>query len=506
MKTTKKLFAVLLTLAMVLALGLTTFAFAAETGSITVKNPAADTTYTAYKIFDATYTDTDDHTDTDGNYSYTIAADAAAYTAVSEYAATESNGLTLTKNSKGTYTVTFADNFKAAAFAQYLKTNYADALGTGTALTVQADGTAKADGLELGYYFVSSNNGTICNLATVKDAVIYDKNDTPDIKKTVDDADKTVEVGQVLTFTLTGKVPSTTGYTTYTYTISDTMTEGLTFGGTDTVTVKLGGEDITDSEYVKITSTDADDDGVVDGFTATIDVMKYQDKVGEDIVITYTATVNENAITRNIETNTVTLTYSNNPADDTKTGTAEDKVDLYSFNINIDKYNSENVNKKLSGAEFVLKKTVDDATKYYKYDETAKTVSWVDDKADATEVVTGADGAAAFNGLEAGTYTLEETEAPDGFNPLTKDIEVVITKTEDGEGNVTKSATVDGETVTVDEDNGLSLTAKVANSSGAILPETGGIGTMIFVVIGMFAVLGAGIFLVTNKRMSKESV
>ena len=127
MKTTKKLFAVLLSLAMVLALGLTAFALEPSTGSITVKNPAADTTYTAYKIFDATYTDTDDHTVTDGNYSYTIAADADAYTAVEAYAATTNSGLTLTLNSQGTYTVTFDKNtFSAAAFAQYLKTNYAD--------------------------------------------------------------------------------------------------------------------------------------------------------------------------------------------------------------------------------------------------------------------------------------------------------------------------------------------------------------------------------------------
>lgn len=505
MKTTKKLFAVLLSLAMVLALGLTAFALVPSTGSITVKNPAADTTYTAYKIFDATYTDTDDHTVTDGNYSYTIAADADAYTAVEAYAATTNSGLKLTLNSQGTYTVTFDKNkFSAAAFAQYLKTNCADNLGTGTALTAQGDGTVKADKLDLGYYFVSSNNGTICNLATVKDAVIYDKNDTPDIEKTVNDADKTVDVGQKLTFTLTGKVPSTTGYTTYTYQISDKMTNGLTFDGTNTVNVTLGDTAITTSGNVTIAPTYTD--RVVDGFTATIDVMKYQDKIGADIVITYTATVNESAITRNIETNTVTLTYSNNPTDEGSKGTAEDKVDLYSFNIDIDKYKSDDETVKLTGAKFVLKKTVEGAAKYYKYDEPTKTVSWVDTKADATEVVTDTDGAAAFNGLEAGTYALEETEAPEGFNPLTEDIEVVITKTENGDGTVTKSATVDGDTVTVDENNSLSLTAKVANSTGAILPETGGIGTMIFVVIGMLAVLGAGIFLVTNKRMSKESV
>lgn len=491
MKTTKKLFAVLLTLAMVLALGLT--AFAATTGSITVANPVAEKSYTAYKIFDVTYNDTDEQTDKDGNYSYTIKDTDPAYEAVKAYADDLTHGLTLTANSKGSYTVSI-DNakFSAATFAKILKDKY-DAnnaiFGTGTALTAQADDTVKAEGLELGYYFVSSNNGTLCDLVTVKNVTIYDKNKEPEIEKTVDDADGTVEVGQVLNFTIKGEVPSTTGYSKYIYTVTDTMSSGLTFDAAS-VKITLDGEDITTAGTVELTTTG-------NTFIATIDVKEYQGKIGAPIVITYDATVNENAVTKALEENTATLKYSKNPLDGSITETTTKKVEVYSFNIKIDKYKSGEETVKLSGAEFVLKKTVNGETKYYNYNETAKTVTWVDTKEAATKIETDGDGKAAFNGLEAGTYALEETEAPEGFNPLTKDLVVVI--------DTDKTATVDGAEANPDAPT-LSLTAKVANSSGTILPETGGIGTMIFVVIGMLAVLGAGIFLVTNKRMSKESV
>ncbi len=495
MKTTKKTLAVLLTLAMVFALGLT--AFAAATGSITVANPVNEKTYTAYKIFDATYNDTDDQADKDGNYSYTIKDTNPAYEAVVSYAADLTNGLTLTANSKGSYTVAIDSNkFSAAVFAKFLREKYdtnADIFGTGTALTAQADGTVKAEGLDLGYYFVSSNSGSVCDLVTVKNVTIYDKNKEPEIKKTVDDADGTVEVGQVLNFTITGEVPSTTGYTVYDYVITDTMTRGLTFN--DDVKVTLGGEDITADAKVKRNAAG-------DGFSATIDVKDYQDKIGAAIVITYSATVNENAITRSSETNRANLEYSADPTNKNTTKKTDDEVvDVYSFNIDIDKYRSDDTSVKLAGAKFVLK---NNEGKYYKYDETAKTVSWVDAKDDATEVVTTDAGTAAFNGIEAGTYALEETEAPAGYNPLAADIAIVITVNNTDNG-VEKTATVNGDTKALDA-NKLSLTASVGNSTGAILPETGGIGTMIFVVIGMFAVLGAGIFLVTNKRMSKETV
>lgn len=468
MKTMRKLFTVLLALAMTLALAVP--AFAADTGSITITNPQGDRTYTAYKIFDVTYSG--DH------YSYTISGTDAAFTTVKAYADVTANGLTLTPVGKtGKYNVSTGDSFSAASFAQYLKTN-AGSLGTGTAFT-QVGNTMKASGLTPGYYFVSGTSGTVCELATAKDIQIRDKNEAPQIEKSVDDADRTVEIGQKLTYTITGKVPSTKGYTKFTYQVTDTMSEGLTFN--KDVKVTIGGEDVTAD--ATITKSE-------NGFVASINMMNYQKQIDAPVVITYTATVNDKAIQRNEETNTATLKYSNNPADKNSFGQSHEEVEVFSFNIVINKYAADNESTKLEGAKFLLKNA---EGKYYKYD--AAKVTWVDAKADATEVITGADGAARFDGLQAGTYYLEETVAPAGYNQLTKDITIVLNK--DG------SATIDSASSTLGADH--SLTAGVANSTGTMLPETGGIGTVIFVALGALAVICAGVFLVTNKRMSKES-
>lgn len=470
MKTMRKLFTVLLALAMTLALAVS--AFAADTGSITITNPQGDHTYTAYKIFDVTYSG--------DNYSYTISDTDAAFSTVKAYADVAANGLNLTAVANtNKYNVSIGAGFSAASFAQYLKTKV-DSLGTGTDFTKVGD-TMKASGLALGYYFVSGTSGAVCELDTAKDIQIRDKNEVPQIEKTVND-DGTVEIGQKLTYTITGKVPSTKGYTEFTYQVTDTMTEGLTFN--EDVKVTIGDTDVTANATITNNGN---------GFVASVNMINYQDQIDAPVVITYTATVNEKAIQRDKETNTATLKYSNNPADKDSYDESTVTVDVFSFNIVINKYATGNENTKLEGAKFVLKKGANGP--YYKYDAATKIVSWVDAKADATEVTTGADGAARFDGLEAGTYYLEETVAPAGYNQLIKDITIVLDKN--------GSATIDGAASAPGAAH--SLTTGVANSTGTVLPETGGTGTVIFVALGALAVICAGVFLVTNKRMSKES-
>lgn len=470
MKTMRKLFTVLLALAMTLALAVS--AFAADTGSITITNPQGNHTYTAYKIFDVTYSG--------DNYSYTISDTDAAFSTVKAYADVAANGLTLTPVANtNKYNVSIGAGFSAASFAQYLRTNVGS-LGTGTAFT-KVDNTMKASGLTLGYYFVSGTSGAVCELDTAKDIQIRDKNEVPQIEKTVNDDDGTVEIGQVLTYTITGKVPSTKGYTEFTYQVTDTMTEGLTFN--KDVKVTIGGTDVTAA--ATITNNE-------DGFVASVNMMNYQNQIDAPVVITYTATVNEKAIVNDKETNTAVLKYSNDPANKDSYKESTVTVDVFSFNIVINKYAANNADTKLEGAKFVLK---NNEGKYYKCDAVTKAVTWVDDKSAATEVSTDVNGAARFDGLQAGTYNLEETAAPAGYNQLTKDITIVLDKT--------GSATINGAASTLGDAR--SLTAGVANSTGTVLPETGGTGTVIFVALGALAVICAGVFLVTNKRMSKES-
>ena len=479
MKTMRKLFTVLLALAMTLTLAVPAFA-EETTGSITIANPQGDSNYTAYKIFDVTYSGK--------NHSYTISDTDPAYSAVKAYADVSTNGLSLTAvGNTGKYNVSFdAAAFSAASFAQHLKTSLdkdENSLGTGTAFTKVGD-TMKASGLALGYYFVSGTSGTVCELATAKNIQIRDKNEVPEIKKDVDDNDRTVEIGQKLTYTITGKVPSTKGYTEYTYQVADTMTEGLTFNKVDKVTI--GKIDVTANAVINKYGN---------GFVASVNMMNYQDHIDEPVVVTYTATVNNKAIQRDKETNTATLKYSNDPAN--KNSFKENpgvEVDVFSFNIVINKYAADNKDTKLADAKFVLKKNENNVVKYYKHDATTKAVTWVDDKSAATEVTTDKNGAERFDGLEAGTYYLEETAAPAGYNQLTKDIAIELKKDGSTIGGVSSNLGTD-----------LSLTTNVANSTGTMLPETGGTGTAIFVALGALAVVCAGVFLVTNKRMSKES-
>ncbi len=478
MKTTRKIVSLLLVFAMVVVAGIGVFASEnVADGKIIISNPQADTTYKAYKVFSVSY-------DENNNHSYT------ATTAVKTLLDGNVSGLSFVENIEGTWTVSQDGSFSPATLAKYIKDNFESfeaALGEGTAFVADGDTVAAAN-LERGYYFVSSSTGAVCELTNAKTVTIKDKNAVPEIEKTVDAADNSVEVGQVLTYNIKGSVPSTTGYDSYTYDVADTMSEGLTYN--EDVKVYIDGTDVTAGEGVTV-ATDGN------GFKVTIDMTKYQTKVDKLVNIEYTATVNDAAIDRNAETNKATLKYSNDPTDGTKTATSEVDVKVYTFNIDIDKYQTGSETTKLAGAKFVLKKD----TKYYKYDSTAKKVSWVNTKAEATEITTDENGKAAFEGIAAGTYQIEETEAPEGYNPLPADVSIIITISEDGAA----TATVNGVASNPSADS-LSVASGIANSTGTVLPETGSIGTAVFVVLGSLAVIGAGLFLVTNKRMSKESL
>ena len=463
MKNARKLFSLLLALVIVFALATT--AFAADTGSITVDNPIAGQTYTAYKIFDVVY-------DTDGHYSYTIDSNSEWFDTVETYAAKENSGLTLAQvNGSTTYNVTTTGAFSAPSFAAAL--NAAVTGKTGTALTAQADGSVSVSNLPLGYYFVTSTNGALCNLTTTNPTVtIHDKNDMPFDK--VDDKDS-ADVGETVNYTITGKVPDYTGFTTYTYLITDTMSEGLTFK--KDVKVTVGGTDVT-------CTVSYDVDSNANKFTVSIPVKNYA--IGAEIKVTYSAVVNENAVAK-IGKNSATLTYSNDPTDSSETTTKPVVAEVYSSKIVIDKYETGNESTKLAGATFVLYKagTTEGSKLYYKYtaatNDTAAKVEWVADKSQATSKTTGSNGAASFDGLANGTYYLEETAAPAGYNLLEKPVEVKVN------GGTTETQ--------------LSVTAKVANSTGTLLPSTGGMGTTIFYVLGSILVLAAVVLLVTKKRM-----
>ena len=525
MKKMKKIFAMLI--AMVMVLGMSTIVFADDpTGSIEITSPVTDpnadkTYYDAYKIMDMT---TNGATDaTTGDYTavaYTINSAWEGFFATGAAGAgyivdTNSGNLNPIVVNGATKYINITDSnvaeFAKAAFDYAQKNNIS---ATKTVEVAKGATTVKFEDLALGYYMIyprgaSVRSGSYTSIVSISNTApngkVDQKAEWPDLDKTADDV--SVEVGQKVTYTLSSKVPDTTGYNKYEMTFADTTTAGLTFDGIDSITVKIGSTTLTRNTDYTVSTDPAD-------FTLTIDMLK-ADKTAkytydDPITVTYTATVNESAITK-IDKNKATLTYHNNPKNsDDKETTPPEEVKTFSSKIIINKVDGDDKTKPLGGAKFVLKaKAVGSASgdshesdlavgKYYYYDSNAKDVKWIEVPAadqtaeklatnqNITVAVTESNGVAdVFKGLENGVYELIEVEAPAGYNLVTTPKEVTIN------GNDA-------------EETSLTITSEVENKSGTQLPSTGGIGTTIFYAIGAVLVIGAGIVLVTRRRMNAQ--
>lgn len=460
MKTMRKMIGLLLIL--VLTVSVSSTAFAVGSGSITVENPKSGESYQAYLIFDVMYNEDK------SAYSYTIASDSQWLTVVQSYAGVTLSDEVTDGEGNSFYIITKNDTFSAAAFSKTLQSALEGK--TGINLTT-ANGKATVTGLDLGYYFVSGTNGALCNLTTTQpNATIFDKNDVP-FEKTADDV--SVEVGQEVHFELLSKVPDTTGFDTYAYEITDTMSAGLSFSKDVQVYVNS----VLQTDNVTISNAE---DGT--GFSLILDVMQLQDQTGKQIKVTYSAVVNESAASV-IQENDAQLKYSSDPTDDSKFAVITDAEKLYTAKIVIDKFETENEDKKLANAQFVLMNS-DGA--FYTYDEETETVGWAAAQQDATVMTTDQNGSAVFLGLEDGVYTLKEIKAPAGYNLLTDTIDITVAGS-------------------ISDETQLTVTAEVANNTGSRLPSTGGTGTKMFYVIGiMMMTVPAAWVLIRKQRGTGE--
>ena len=479
MKKMKKVLSLILTVIMVLAMAVPSFA-AEQTGSITIENPRDGQTYTAYKIFDVTYNNNKTE------YVYTIDSTSPWYPTVASYAGTNGKGMSLVKrNSEEVYVVNITEDFSAAEFSNALYEALESVSDEGEPFD-----QGVADELALGYYFVTSASGALCNLTTTNPNVtIHDKNDNP-FEKTITstDVDDGVKIGDTVNFKITGKVPDATGFADYIYRVSDTMSPGLTYN--EDVKVFIGEIELTTDNYLK-SSTTSDN-----GFVIVFNVMELNknDLVGEEISIIYSATVNDNA-SGEVSKNNAKLEYSNDPTDWKDCTEQTDEEEVFSAKIVVDKFQTGDESIKLSGAEFVLYKEVDNEKLYYKYTPEIQAdeevipakVEWVNDKDNASIVITDNNGAAEFNGLENGTYYLKETKAPAGYNLLESPVTITVgVYSEENENETTWY--------------GLTQTQGIGNNTGMQLPSTGGIGTTVFYAAGIILMAGAVFFVVRRKR------
>jgi len=529
-KLVSRFMAVLMAMTMILSMSMTAFAAEAPKGTLTVNNTVAGKTLDLYQIFTATKNG--------DNVAYTLNS---AYEGFFQNKITGASKLTGEALSEKAYAYVKEqvgdDGSKGATFAKDILGWILSASGeTKTAVESThstadtADTKTVIDNLVYGYYVVYPLGATdtstapgnetvksVTSLVNVTDTTvtINMKSNYPTVVKKVNDKNADdVNIGDTVTYTLTSKVPDMTGYTSYVFNFKDTLAKGLTFGSI--TSVKIGDVTInadtdgTKAENTYTLTTKNNEDGTTE---IKIEMNKFlasnANKAGQEIKVTYTATLNKDAVTGfDPNTNKATVEYSNKPGTNEKGESEPSIVDVHTFDFTIYKYYLKDQNNKedktaLAKAEFELYKAntagnaadtdakiniVDEGKGVYRQataDE-AKVTGFT-----SAKIVSDDDGKVLVKGLEAGTYYLRETKAPEGYNKLLSDIKVEIKPVYDKTTGKLTSYSVDytynGKTT-----NGAAITNKtdspevaVENKTGAQLPSTGSKGALMVTLAGI---------------------
>lgn len=504
MKSIKRIIALLLTAVMTMTMSVT--AFAAGTGnSLTVNvkdgQDLKGQTINLYKLFDLTTSESGETK----NYAYTVNTATGYKEALNSALGTSFHGTTDADYAKAVLALKdtegavqkFANDFTA-----YALKNGTTVKATKTSGKITGENTTSYtfNNLAAGYYLVYATGGKEIqsSLVTVDESTktVNLKTEAPSITKKADK--ETVSIGQVVEYTVTGSVPDTTGYDQYVYTIHDELSNGLDFvndangtavnGNTVNVTVAFG-KGTTDEGTAPTTATLDTTNNKKMSLDLSAWVRNNQTNKGKEFTVTYYAKVNKDAVVT--EKNKAQLEYGNKPGETTTTTPSEAKTPTYPLDINKIKKGSE---EKLAGAKFKLyKDSAEDESNVikvtgsegkYVVDPTSNTTEFesvdsIDDKGYNLHV----------NGLDAGTYYLVETKAPEGYNKLTDPIKVTITKDGDTNWTVKKNDTAENDKI-----------IDVENSTGSILPSTGGMGTIAFTVVAALLVLGVAVSFIRDRK------
>ena len=468
------IFAILASIAMLLP----TSAYAAindNSGSITINDAEPGHTYNAYQVLVLESYDKDAKA-----YSYKANADWANWLAQqTQYVSIDDQGyVTWVKDAN-------VKAFAKAALAHATEAKIAPAAtkDAPAAVAGQRYSTVSFTGLNLGYYLVDTTVGTLCSLNTTNpDAVMEEKNDLPGINKEVKEdstdswGDKnTAEIGQTVEFKTT--ISAKPGAESYV--LHDVMSAGLTLDPKSIEAAGLTkGQNAQSGDYHVIAT------GLTDGCTFEVVFhQSYLDTITSDtnIVVTYDAVVNENAvIAGDGNSNKTQLKFG----EDSDYETTWDETKTYTYKVDVVKTDGDN--KVLDGAEFKLYDAKTDGNEIPLVKVSDGVYRFA--KGGETGVAaTTKNGQLEIKGFDANTtYWLEETKAPEGYNKLAGRVEIAV-----------KDANIDA---TVDGGIWQSGGVHIVNNTGSELPSTGGIGTAIFYALGGALVLGAIVFL-SRKRV-----
>ena len=544
----KKLLGLLLAAVMVLAMGVPTFA-ASGSYTLTISGASDGHTYEAYQIFAG---DLSENEQTLSNVKWGDGVNGEALLAA----------LKGTEEEPTAYQTCMTAADVAKVLESYENNSsemkaFADIAGQH--LTKTTSGTASAynedsksytiSGLAAGYYLVKDKDDSVPGtdaytdfiLKVVQNTTVTPKSDVPTVEKKVQEDDKYNQdggygngyndvadwnIGDAVPFKLIGTLPTNfADYDIYQYIFHDTLSDGLDLNegsikvyyasdkaGTDKTEIPLGkyeveapGTEGTDQCSFEVAFADLTS---VEGVTAN----KY-------IIVEYTATLNKDAeIGLPGNPNKVYLEFSNNPnsGGEGDTGkTPEDKVIVFTYELDATKVDGEHTDTKLKDAEFKL---YDENGQYVIVDADGKVTGWADNEAGGSTLKSDENGLFKVIGLDDGTYWLKETKAPDGYNLITDPIKIEIKATTvndqdwtamEGPADALKVLEIKvtvGSTTTSgngDTESGI-VETDIKNNKGAELPETGGMGTTIFYVLGAILVLGAGGLLIARRRTDPE--
>lgn len=517
----KRMIAICLTAIMTLAMATTAFAKEADAvaplaeakkGNLTVnvndKNTLENQTINLYKLFDLSVSA---GAGSEKNYAYTVNT---------QYEEILKNILKITEENptsqtyydklsglKGSEVQKFADDFTKAVLARVpvLTPDY-----TSGKISKGAN-SHTFDSVDYGHYLVyqTGTKEIQSSLVSVDEASVKValKGEAPSIEKSANE--ETVEIGQVVTYTIKGTIPDTTDYKNYVYKIKDTLTSGLDF------VTDVSGQTPAENPYVISVQIDGENAETQNASlggnhkrTMILDLSTWirakstGGNAGKAFTVTYYAKVNKDAVVQT--NNSASLEYGNDQ--DSTTETTPDVVTTPTYPLDIKKTDNAELNKQmLAGATFRLYKSETDAKaennnaiKVTGSDGSytvAENQNSPDAFMDMVTVVTDIDSKGYnlhLNGLAAGEYWLVETEAPAGYNKLTAPVKITITKSTTT--NVNEWTMSKGDAPETDK------IIDIENSTGTILPGTGGMGTVLFTVVAVVLILGVAISFIRSRR------